>query len=184
MSQKQIVLRWIEAVVLLPCMVLVVVPAALLLLLPQAKWEAGIATPRGIAFWVALPPAAIGGTLAAWTILLFIRFGDGTAAPWDPPRKLIVRGPYRHVRNPMITGVMLMLLAECLIFQSWAVVGWFALFTAGNAVYLPAFEEPGLIRRFGDDYVEYKRHVPRWIPRLRPWIPGVPGSTKPSSGEN
>jgi len=66
-------------------------------------------------------PAAI---LAGWTMALFIRFGDGTAAPWDPPLNLVVRGPYCHVRNPMITGVILLLMAESLTFGSWAIAVW------------------------------------------------------------
>ena len=107
--------------------------------------------------------------LAVWTVKLFVNFGDGTPAPWDPPKKLVIRGPYRHVRNPMITGAVLMLLAEAMLFQSWPISLWMVIFFMGNAIYFPLVEEKGLEKRFGDSYRKYKAHVPRWIPRLRPW---------------
>jgi protein-S-isoprenylcysteine O-methyltransferase Ste14 len=87
-------------------------------------------------------------------------------------RKLVVEGPYRHVRNPMITGVMSILLGEAVGLGSPPLLIWFALFFTVNAVYMPLVEEPGLARRFGDDYAVYKRNVPRWLPRPRPWTPG------------
>lgn len=153
---------------LLPFVVLIAVPTIILYAVHGSLTEM-IATPSDVKFWVALPIALAGIVMAIWTMLLFIRFGDGTAAPWDPPQKFVVRGPYRHVRNPMITGVIFLLLAEFLIFGSPALAIWFGIFTLGNAVYIPRFEEPGLIKRFGNDYLQYKQHVPRWMPRLRPW---------------
>ena len=75
------------------------------------------------------------------------------------------------MRNPMITGVLLMLLAEALLFQSGPIAIWMGIFFIGNAVYFPLVEEKGLEKRFGHDYRTYKTHVPRSIPRLRPWIP-------------
>ena len=69
----------------------------------------------------------------------------------------------------MISGVLLVLLAEALLFQSWPITAWMILFFAGNAIYFPLVEEKGLEKRFGDEYLKYKARVPRWIPRLRPW---------------
>ena len=69
----------------------------------------------------------------------------------------------------MMAGVFAILLAESLMLRSWPLLGWFVLFVVGNAVYMPLVEEPGLVKRFGDPYVTYKRHVRRWIPRLSPW---------------
>ena len=100
---------------------------------------------------------------------LFLHVGRGTPAPWDPPRRLVVQGPYRHVRNPMITSVIAMLLAETLLFASWPLAAWMVVFFAVNAVYFPLSEEKGLEKRFGEDYRIYRDNVPRWIPRLRPW---------------
>jgi protein-S-isoprenylcysteine O-methyltransferase Ste14 len=105
------------------------------------------------------------------TIRLFSAVGEGTLAPWDPPRRLVLRGPYRHVRNPMIVGVLTVLFGEAALLGSGAVAIWALVFFAVNAVNFPLVEEPQLERRFGDDYATYKRHVPRWIPRLRPWTP-------------
>jgi protein-S-isoprenylcysteine O-methyltransferase Ste14 len=95
--------------------------------------------------------------------------GKGTLAPWDPTSRLVVRGPYRHVRNPMISGVLGILLGEAVLLGSVPLLVWFGLVLALNAVYMPLVEEPGLRSRFGEDYETYKANVPRWVPRLRPW---------------
>lgn len=95
--------------------------------------------------------------------------GRGTLAPWDPPRKLVVSGLYRYVRNPMISGVFFMILGEGLLLLSKPHLGWALLFFVINAIYIPLVEEPQLLHRFGEDYREYCRQVPRLIPRLRPW---------------
>jgi len=106
--------------------------------------------------------------LCGWTVKLLTKYGEGTPAPWDPPRKLVIMGPYRYSRNPMITGALLVLLAEALLFHSWPITAWMLLFFAGNAIYFPLVEEKGLEKRFEDEYLKYKARVPRWLPRLRP----------------
>ena len=103
------------------------------------------------------------------TVSLFASFGEGTLAPWDPPRRLVVRGVYRRVRNPMISGVFFVLLGEAVLLGSLPVLVWFLIVVAVNAIYIPFVEERSLSNRFGDEYLDYRRHVPRWIPRLRPW---------------
>jgi protein-S-isoprenylcysteine O-methyltransferase Ste14 len=117
----------------------------------------------------ALASLVVGLILFVWTLRLFFTQGRGTLAPWDPPRRLVVTGPYRHVRNPMITGVLFLVLAEALFLRSWPHAQWCALFGAMNAIYLPLIEEPGLEQRFGEDYTLYRRHVPRFVPRVSPW---------------
>ena len=112
---------------------------------------------------------AAGLALVAWTVALFAREGTGTLAPWDPTSRLVVLGPYRHVRNPMISGVLAILLGEAALFASSALLVWFATVFAVNAVYMPLVEEPALRKRFGADYDAYRANVPRWLPRLRPW---------------
>jgi len=92
-------------------------------------------------------------------------------APWNPPQHLVVGGPYRYVRNPMISGGLFILLAEALFFGSSPLWGLLAVFFVLNLVYIPLVEEPGLGRRFGQDYIRYKQNVPRWIPRLTPYSP-------------
>ena len=114
---------------------------------------------------------ALGLALIARTVALFVRVGRGTLAPWDPTSKLVVRGPYRYVRNPMITGVLAVLLGEAALFGSLALLAWSAVVFAVNAVYFVHVEEPGLRRRFGAEYEVYAASVPRWIPGL----PGARG---------
>jgi len=103
------------------------------------------------------------------TIWLFINIGKGTLAPWWPTKKLVVIGPYRHVRNPMISSVLMTLLGESIAFGSIGIFIEFLLFFGINHIYFVYSEEPGLEKRFGEEYITYKKNVPRWIPRLRPW---------------
>lgn len=114
---------------------------------------------------------AVGLILFTASLQNFVTEGEGTLAPWDPPRRLVVRGPYRYVRNPMISGVVFALLGEALVLLSRPHFFWAIIFLAVNFIYIPSVEETGLRHRFGESYVEYCRHVPRFIPRLHPWEP-------------
>lgn len=111
----------------------------------------------------------IGLYLLMTTISLFINIGKGTLAPWEPTQRLVVKGPYRFVRNPMICGVLFILLGEVLIFKSIYIFIWVMIFFFINNAYFILVEEPGLRKRFGEEYIDYKQKVPRWIPRLTPW---------------
>ncbi len=111
----------------------------------------------------------IGLMLLYKTISLFATVSQGTLAPWNPTRKLVVKGIYRYVRNPMISGVLSILLGEIFVSGSRALVSWFVIFWILNLIYIPLVEEPSLERRFGASYREYKKHAPRWIPRISPW---------------
>jgi protein-S-isoprenylcysteine O-methyltransferase Ste14 len=101
----------------------------------------------------------------------FFTRGRGTLAPWDPPQRLVVSGPYRFVRNPMISGVIFVLFSEAFLLRSLPLLAWAGTFLAMNLVYIPLIEEPGLAARFGAAYDEYCKHVRRFLPRLRPWTP-------------
>jgi protein-S-isoprenylcysteine O-methyltransferase Ste14 len=105
------------------------------------------------------------------TILTFIRIGKGTLAPWSPTHKLIIGGMYAYVRNPMILGVITVLMGESLTLSSLRIMIWGVLVFLINTLYFVLSEEPGLERRFGEEYREYKSEVPRWIPRRTPWRP-------------
>jgi protein-S-isoprenylcysteine O-methyltransferase Ste14 len=105
------------------------------------------------------------------TVSLFMTEGQGTPAPWSPPKQFVVQGPYAFVRNPMILSVLSILIGEALFFGSIAILIWCFVFWMVNTVYFFYFEEPGLVKRFGREYEEYRKHVHRWIPRLRPWTP-------------
>jgi len=158
------------AIVLLPGTVTLVVPA-LLLAGDAPELGAGLATPWGSiagALGAGLIAAGIG--LWGWTLRLFATRGRGTLAPWDPTQRLVVVGPYRHVRNPMISAVLAILLGEAALLGSVGILIWAGAFLAVNHIYFVAVEEPGLERRFGDEYRDYKRSVPRWIP-----VPGADG---------
>lgn len=169
--------RHLGAIALLPGMVLLVVPA--ILIHATRDLDPGWALPFP---WSAATVAAgallvaLGLLLMARTIGLFISIGRGTLAPWDPTRRIVVRGPYRHVRNPMISGVMCVLLGEGVLLGSMVLFGLFACFALLNMIYIPLVEEPGLLRRFDGDYLLYRQNVPRWIPRRTPWQPPWEGS--------
>lgn len=161
--------RLVLPILVLPGTALVFVPALVIWLTAGTPYAASIAPPADPGLWLGLALGAIGLAFAFWTVALFTRHGDGTPAPWDPPQKLVVRGPYRHVRNPMITSVLFMLAAEALLLRSWPLAGWFFFFFLTNAIYFPLVEEKGLERRHGDAYRRYKANVPRWLPRWRSW---------------
>ena len=110
-----------------------------------------------------------GFALFAWCVSLFARDGKGTLAPWDPTKRLVVSGPYRYIRNPMITGVLTMLAGETLFLGSRQIGIWTLAFFAINSIYFVLLEEPGLERRFGAPYLEYKSAVGRWFPGATPW---------------
>jgi len=115
---------------------------------------------------------ALGLSMQLYTTFLFGQYAQGTLAPWQPTQKLVIRGPYRYCRNPMITGVLAMLLGEALFFNALAILIWACIFFAMNTMYFIFKEEPALLARFGDSYAEYKKHVPRWVPRFRPYRTG------------
>ena len=107
----------------------------------------------------------VGGALALWCILAFALVGNGTPAPFDPPRSLVVRGPYRFVRNPMYLGAALVLSGAALVYHSLALLGYAAGFLLATHVFVVAYEEPKLGQLFGDDYRAYRARVRRWWPR-------------------
>jgi protein-S-isoprenylcysteine O-methyltransferase Ste14 len=159
----------VRTIIVLPGTVLVFIPAAILWIAEHLKFSSRLSRPGHFLFWLGILAAGIGLCLSIWTVALFMRFGKGTPAPWEPPKKLVIRGPYCYVRNPMIIGVLFMLLAEAILFQSWPIAVWMIVFFIGNAIYFPLIEEKSLEKRFGDSYREYKANVRRWIPRLRTW---------------
>ncbi len=112
---------------------------------------------------------AAGLALFAWCVWLFGRVGDGTLAPWDPPRRFVAVGPYRHTRNPMISGVAAMLIGEAIFLISIPLALWALTFIAVNQPYFMLSEEPRLERRYGARYRACRTAVPRWTPRRTPW---------------
>lgn len=168
--------KHLRAILLLPFMVTVVVPATILLIIGPDTFDLWPSFP---ATRVGLPILGgaficLGLVLMIATIRLFVTVGKGTLAPWNPTQRLVVQGVYRHVRNPMISGVFFILLGEAILAASLPIACWFLFFLIANAVYIPLAEEPGLVKRFGEDYLTYKRNVPRWIPKVTGWSGGQP----------
>jgi protein-S-isoprenylcysteine O-methyltransferase Ste14 len=172
-NERRLWWRHLMSVLLFPVTVTIVVPA--LLVLPgglRAPHLAPGLTAALITVGCLLIAAGLG--LMLWTNVLFDRVGEGTLGLGNvmgEPVHLVVRGPYRHVRNPMITGVLCILLGEAAVTGSGSLLAWFAIFFAFQATAIRFWEEPHLAGRYGDEYVQYRRNVPRWIPRATAWDP-------------
>jgi len=126
----------------------------------------GIVRPAGIgAGQVAgVAVGASGAVLALWCVVTFIVIGRGTPAPFDPPRRLVVVGPYRLVRNPMYIGAGLALAGAAMFYESWALLGYCAAFALVTHLFVVLYEEPTLRAAFGAAYVRYCERVQRWWP--------------------
>ena len=116
---------------------------------------------------VSVPLIAVGLAVAAWSAFHFMKV-KGTPVPFNPPPKVVITGPYRYVRNPMLTGVFLFLFGLGFIFNSVSMVFFFTpLYVLINVWELKKVEEPELVKRLGLEYIEYRRHTPMFIPRRR-----------------
>jgi protein-S-isoprenylcysteine O-methyltransferase Ste14 len=135
---------------------------------------------QGLEQFAGLCLLLVGLALFVSSLRRFADDGKGTLAPWDPPRQLVINGPYRYVRNPMISGVLFVLFGEALILLSRPHLSWALTFLVINVIYIPLLEEPQLRSRFGASYAEYCDHVPRLIPRLRPWTPAGSPPNRPA----
>jgi protein-S-isoprenylcysteine O-methyltransferase Ste14 len=109
--------------------------------------------------------AGAGAAVAIWCVLTFAFIGKGTPAPFDPPRRLVIRGPYRFVRNPMYMGAGLALTGAALFYQSWMLLGYTALFFLVTHLFVVLYEEPTLRRTFGAEYEAYCNRIGRWRPK-------------------
>ena len=163
-------LRHLLSILLLPFLAVVVAPYWLrtAFAASDSHWGNGSLI-AGLSRFIGVGFVIVGFVLFCWCVILFVRVGQGTLAPWDPTRNLVVVGPYRFVRNPMISGVALLLIGQALVWGSWVVGVWTGVFIFINHGYSVLSEEPGLEMRFGEPYRLYKASVPRWVPRLRPW---------------
>src|SRR5262249_14609245 len=159
------------AIALLPVIAAGVIPGTILSLTGADTfnfWQSLLASRLALPI-LGILLVCLGLVLMVATIRLFVRIGTGTLAPWNPTQRFVVRGVYRHVRIPMISGVFSILLGEAILAASLPLLCWFAFFVVVNMVYIPLVEEQGLVRRFGEEYLTYQQNVPRWMPRLTPW---------------
>jgi protein-S-isoprenylcysteine O-methyltransferase Ste14 len=99
--------------------------------------------------------------------------GRGTPAPIAPPDRLVVGGEYRFVRNPMYLALITAILGQAMIFDSLGLVLYAVIVWAITGAFVHWYEEPVLLKRYGDDYRRYRQGVRAWLPRLRPWQPDL-----------
>jgi protein-S-isoprenylcysteine O-methyltransferase Ste14 len=111
--------------------------------------------------------AIAGGGVLVHSFLRFVVEGVGTPAPVAPPQHLVVGGLFRYVRNPMYVAVLATIAGQALLLWRPVLLLYGAAVGICVAAFVRFYEEPALSRRFGVEYDEYRRAVPRWIPRLR-----------------
>lgn len=113
----------------------------------------------------------VGGSVMVWCVFDFGWRGLGTPAPFDPPRRLVVSGLYRWVRNPMYIGMGTFMVGEAMLLPSImrAMLILITILWAVVTLFIVLYEEPTLRRLFGAEYENYCRHVHRWLPRLTPF---------------
>ncbi len=115
---------------------------------------------------VGVPVIAVGIAITAWSGFHFLK-ARGTPVPFNPPQEVVTTGPYRYARNPMLTGVFLFLFGLGFVVDSLSLVVLFTpLFILINVWELKEIEEPELVKRFGNTYIEYQRRTPMFIPNL------------------
>jgi protein-S-isoprenylcysteine O-methyltransferase Ste14 len=143
-----------------------VFPASVTILGPYLVLSAsGNSLPLGALRFVGVVPIAVGVPILLWCFKDFVAKGRGTPAPWDAPRRLVTRGLYRYVRNPMYVGILLVLIGEAFVWRSAFLIAYAAAIWLVFHLFVTVYEEHELSRRFGADYREYRREVRRWIPR-------------------
>jgi protein-S-isoprenylcysteine O-methyltransferase Ste14 len=131
--------------------------------------SAGIVRPAAIGTWQVAGTLTVvsGAILVLSCILTFVFVGRGTPAPFDPPRRLVMRGPYRLVRNPMYIGAGLALTGATFFYQSFELLWYIGACFLVIHLFVVAYEEPTLRRTFGTEYDAYAEHTGRWWPRRR-----------------
>ncbi len=154
--------KWLKAIIILPFNVTVIIP---FLILYFSNFQYKVPDVWQIFFGICL--LFFGLSLFIWTVVLFQKIGKGTLAPWACTKHLVVEGPFKVVRNPMITAVLLILVSEAVILNAVNIFYWMLTFFIINCVYFKLFEEKQLERNFGDEYLEYKKNVPMWFPKLK-----------------
>ncbi len=130
-----------------------------------------------VPYWAPMRVLGVMLLVAGLIVLIqaFVRFvveGLGTPVPVAAPERLVVGGLYRYVRNPMYVGALAAIVGQALLLGQLGLLLYAAALWLITAAFVRFYEEPALTRRFGADYEAYRRAVPAWLPRLRPWEPG------------
>jgi protein-S-isoprenylcysteine O-methyltransferase Ste14 len=148
----------------------IAVPGTVLVVVPMLLVRFGIGPrlePDSMRY-VGLAAILAGAAAIVWCFVAFVRRGRGTPAPYDPPRRLVAVGLYRYVRNPQYVGVLLVVVGEALLSGATTLFAYAMLLAIGYHLFVKYYEEPRLLRTFGDAYVRYVQAVPRWIPKMPP----------------
>ena len=157
-----LLLKTLLYTILLPCTIVVWLPLYLLSStgeLRRPTWDA--------LSILGLIPAAFAFAIFVWCTYDFMKHGRGTPNPLDPPKVVVARGPYRRVRNPMYVSVMFIIAFEALLFRSSTLLVYLVMVLVCFHLFVVLYEEPALVRSFGASYENYRREVPRWLPRWR-----------------
>jgi len=151
-----------------PFLEAVVGPAVL-----TAGFSRGDGVLDAVGFQVAGGALTVAGALGVWaTFVAFVRDGAGTPSPLAPTRHLMVRGPYRHVRNPMYVATAAIILGEGLLLAQWILLAAAAVYVLALTALLLWSEEPQMAARFGAEWTAYRAGVRRWVPRVKGWRAG------------
>ncbi len=123
--------------------------------------------PQAARLPVSIPLIALGAAVTAWSVLHFLRV-KGTPVPFNPPPMVVSTGPYRYSRNPMLMGVFLLLFGIGFAVNSVSLVCFFTpLYVLINVWELKRIEEPELAKRLGEEYLDYRRRTPMFLPGFR-----------------
>jgi protein-S-isoprenylcysteine O-methyltransferase Ste14 len=152
-------LRALLAFLVLPGVVAFIVPAVLALIDP---WRTGVFLPGALV-------VLLGLVLLLWCVRDFYVSGKGTLAPWDPPKKLVVVGLYRYMRNPMYVGVIALVVGWSVLFTSPVLMCYALLLAIVFHIRVLTHEEQWLESQFGSEWRQYRSEVGRWVFRLTPW---------------
>jgi protein-S-isoprenylcysteine O-methyltransferase Ste14 len=144
----------------------VVMPGTVAILIPL--WLIGglVRPSYGVLTWLGCLLFAAGAAIYLRCAWEFAARGLGTPAPISPTKFLVTTALHRHVRNPMYLGVALAIVGEAVIFRSFHVLVYAAIMLTTAHIFVVLYEEPTLKRQFGESYEEYRRRVPRWLPRF------------------
>jgi protein-S-isoprenylcysteine O-methyltransferase Ste14 len=142
------------------------VPGTVAVYLPL-RIAAGRSPGTGARFAVGCLVLVVGAWIYAWCVWDFARFGRGTPAPIDAPKRLVARGLYRYTRNPMYVGVLTVILGWAVLFRASALIAYALAVAACFQSFVVLYEEPHLRAEFGSEYEDYRARVGRWLPRRR-----------------
>ena len=163
MKSPEVLLLWLRT-----ALFTLLIPATVLVWVPGVLVATGVGPRMELGKWrlAGLLPLAMGIAMILWCFVAFIRRGRGTPAPYDPPRRLVISGLYRFVRNPQYVGVVLIIIGEALVTRAAILFVYAAVLAIGYHLFVTLHEEPRLLRLFGEDYARYCQTVPRWMPGL------------------